>query len=129
MDSKKYKLATMHAYATPDVFELAKELRSRMTLSEKKLWIFLNQKPNGYKFRRQHPFNSYVLDFYSHEARLSIEVDGEYHLTDEQMIKDEERTQLIHSFGISELRFSNKDVLNDFENVKLTILNAISLLT
>ena len=56
----------------------AEKLRAKMTEPEKKLWDFLKTKPLGFKFRRQHPFSTYVLDFYCHRAQLAIEIDGKY---------------------------------------------------
>lgn len=86
-----------------------------MTEPEKKLWEYLRLKPQGFKFRRQHPIGSYVLDFYCHKLRISIELDGGYHLLREQKEKDESRTQYLNELGIKEYRFTNKEVLNHFE--------------
>lgn len=108
----------MHAGAKPEVFRFAEALREKMTAPEKKLWIFLSTKPNGFKFRRQHPFNKYVLDFYCHHARLAIEIDGGYHYHEEQKKLDQERTKAINEFGVEELRFPNEAVMDDFEDVK-----------
>jgi very-short-patch-repair endonuclease len=71
----------------------------------------------GFKFRRQHPISRYVLDFYYHKLRLSIEIDGGYHLQKEQREKDLERTDYLKSLGISEIRFTNKQILNEYETV------------
>jgi very-short-patch-repair endonuclease len=65
----------MHAGASPNIFRKAEMLRSKMTIYETKIWRFLSKKPLGFKFRRQHPFGIYVLDFYCHSKRLSIEID------------------------------------------------------
>lgn len=60
---------SLHAGASPTIFKFAERLRRNMTDSEKKLWGFLKQKPNGFKFRRQHPFGIYILDFYCHQMQ------------------------------------------------------------
>ena len=77
----------------------------------------LKTKPFGFKIKRQHPLAGYVLDFYCHKLRLSIEIDGGYHLTKEQKEKDDERTKYIENLGITELRFTNNQVLQKYEDV------------
>lgn len=112
----------MHAGAKPEIFRFAEKLRENMTKEENKLWEFLRLKPEGFKFRRQHPFGRYVLDFYCHKTKLAIEIDGKYHELPEQKKLDETRTKEIENNGIKELRFTNEEVTSQFENVKNTIL-------
>ena len=57
----------------------ARELRRKMTWAEIKFWNRVKQQKFGFKFRRQHPFGPYVLDFYCAEARLAVELDGSSH--------------------------------------------------
>lgn len=99
--------------------EYAKQLRQRQTDAEIILWNCLrNRKINGCKFRRQHAINKFIVDFYCAEKMLSIEVDGEIHLSKEQKEYDENRTKILNGIGITELRFSNKEVI---ENTILVI--------
>ena len=77
----------------------------------------------GYKFRRQHPLAGYVLDFYCHRLRLSLEIDGAYHNQQEKKEKDDERTKYLKNMGVSEIRFTNEQVLNDCETV-IEIINS-----
>lgn len=114
----------MHNDATPEIYQNAAKLRMNMTEAELKLWEYLRTKPFGHKFRRQHPFGSFVLDFYCHKLRISIEVDGEYHLNSEQRERDAERTSYIESLGITEYRFTNKEILVDF-NQSIDSINEI----
>lgn len=107
----------MHAGAKPELFRFADELRKKMTKPEKILWNYLRTKPHGFKFRRQHPFSFYVLDFYCHKARISIEIDGNYHLSKKQSELDEIRTEHISNFGVTELRFSNEIVNSNLSEV------------
>ncbi|RAJ19701.1 very-short-patch-repair endonuclease [Gelidibacter algens] len=107
----------MHDGATPSVFRNAAKLRVSMTETELKLWEYLKIKPLGFKFRRQHPIGGFVLDFYCHKLKLSIEIDGGYHLTKEQTEKDKIRTNYLSEIGISEIRFTNEQVLNKYDNV------------
>lgn len=123
MKNDPLKISGMHDGATPSVFRNAQKLRDKMTEPELKLWEFLRTKPMGFKFRRQHPIAGYVLDFYCHKLRLSIEIDGGYHLKKEQKEKDEERTKYLEELGISEIRFTNVQVLNDFETT-IEIINS-----
>ncbi len=82
----------MHDGAMPEIFRNAERLPANMTETEVLVWDFLQNKLLGFKFRRQHPINKYILDFYCHRKRLAIEIDGEYHLSSEQKEKDKERS-------------------------------------
>ncbi|WP_340158963.1 endonuclease domain-containing protein [uncultured Maribacter sp.] len=117
MKKDKTNVSGMHHGATPSVFRNAANLRASMTETECILWNYLKTKPQGYKFRRQHPIAGYVLDFYCHKLKLSIEIDGGYHLKPEQIEKDIERTTYLKDIGISELRFTNDQVLNEFKGL------------
>ena len=125
MKNDPLKILGMHGGTSPKVFQNAAKLRDNMTVSEKKLWGYLVTKPLGFTFRRQHPLAGYVLDFYCHKLRLSIEIDGNYHLKTEQKEKDEERTAYLKNLGITELRFTNDQVLQKFETVIENINNRL----
>ena len=116
MNKDPLKISGMQDGATPKVFKNASKLRKDMTESELRLWEYLKTKPLQFKFRRQHPISGYVLDFYCHKLRLSIEIDGGYHLKTEQKLKDSERTGYLNSVGINEIRFKNDEILNHFDN-------------
>ncbi len=112
----------MHAGAKAHIFRLAEKLRNNMTKPERVLWEYLRKKPFGYKFRRQHPFHVYILDFYCHKAKLSIEIDGKSHESLNQKDYDQARTRFIKEMGIYELRFKNEDVISDISSVIHEIL-------
>ncbi len=96
----------------------AKALRKDETQAEKILWAKLrNNQLKGYKFRRQHPIGLYIVDFYCHQLKLIIEIDGEYHNTQEQIEKDKERTQNLETYGLHLIRFSNKDIMQNLEKI------------
>ena len=118
MTQDELKINGMHLDASQEVFKNAALLRKAMTIPEQIMWEYFKMKPLGYKFRRQHPISAYILDFYSHSAKLSIEIDGEYHFTKEQKEKDHQRTEYLKSVGIKEIRFKNNEVIN---NLPLTI--------
>jgi very-short-patch-repair endonuclease len=104
--------------ANPKQFEFARELRQRQTQAELLLWEFLrNKKLNGLKFRRQHPIHRYIADFYCHEIKLIIEVDGGIHRTPENIAYDKLRDSDFLSIGIITLRFTNGMVLNKLSMV------------
>lgn len=106
----------MHAAASAPKFKFAADLRKRETPAEKKVWEYLKTKPFGVKFRRQHPFADYVLDFYCHKLKLCIELDGEIHKNQKQY--DADRTDVIKSCGIREIRFTNEFIQFNFEDFK-----------
>ena len=104
-------------------------LRNNMTEPEIILWHHLSKKQlEGLKFRRQHPILRYILDFYCHEIRLCIEIDGRSHSRIFEKIHDEDRTQNLAEFGITVLRFSNEAVLNDIDTVLERIRAVVSML-
>ena len=117
MNEEDNKLSGMHQGAATQIFRNAVNLRVSMTEAEIKLWEYLKGRPMGFKFRRQHPISKYILDFYCHKLMLSIEVDGGYHFSKEQKIKDEDRTNYLKSIGIVEVRFTNEQVLNNYPSV------------
>jgi very-short-patch-repair endonuclease len=86
-----------------------------MSLPERMLWRQLRLKQTGLKFRKQHPAGSYVLDFYCHEARLCVEIDGLGHdFTSEH---DERRDRWLASQGVRTLRIAARDVLQNLDGV------------
>ncbi|MBU0489823.1 MAG: DUF559 domain-containing protein [Bacteroidetes bacterium] len=100
--------------ASPYLFEKARALRRSETEAEYELWQKLrNRKLNGLKFRRQHPANQFVTDFYCHEIKLVVELDGSIHNDTTQQERDEGRTEMLHQHGVTVIRFSNEDVLYD----------------
>jgi len=93
-------------------------LRKNMTEAEKILWAHLrNRQIDGYKFRRQYSVCGYVIDFYSPELKLAIEVDGRYHTEEDQIIHDKKRQFIIESIGIEFLRFTNEEIYSQIAKV------------
>lgn len=103
--------------------EFRRDLRKNATDAEKCLWQRLRGgQVAGARFRRQHPFEGYVLDFVSLEKRLVVEVDGGQHLDNE---RDQVRDQRLRSAGFRELRFWNNQVLEETEAVVEVIWRAV----
>ena len=95
----------------------ARELRRKPTLPECLLWQALRSRPNGLKFRRQHPIGWYIADFYCSAARLIVEIDGEYHNIGDRPDHDIRRDNWLGRQGLQVLRFSAVEVMNDLDAV------------
>jgi very-short-patch-repair endonuclease len=108
----------LHLGAGKKTFDHAGELRQQMTPAEEKLWQSLrNRKLCGFKFRRQHPLKQFIADFYCHERKLVIELDGEVHQKPDVSEHDEGRTFELERFGLKVLRFKNEEVLRNINKV------------
>ena len=96
--------------------QYAQELRKNATKEENLLWYkFLRHYP--VQFRRQCPFDRYIVDFYCAKARLVVELDGSQHYDRDGMEHDRQRTGYLGTLGLEVLRFSNADVLQRFDDV------------
>ena len=103
---------------------LAKQLRNGMTKEERHLWYdFLRSYP--IRFSRQKVLGKYIVDFYSAEARLVIELDGSQHYENSNMEKDEERTAFLNEYGLTVVRIPNNEVFSNFSGVCEHIDNAV----
>ncbi len=106
--------------------ERAKDLRQNMTVAEKKLWHeYLKTLP--LRVLRQRPIAHFIVDFYCAELKLVIEVDGDTHFTEDAQAYDQERTQVLEGYGLTVMRFTNQQVLQEFEAVCLQIAEKIPL--
>ena len=104
--------------APPDSFEKARLLRSNVTPAEEELWKYIRKKQlDGLRFRRQHPVDQFILDFYCHESRLAVEADGLIHEKGDQKMYDLERDRIIQELGIKVLRFKNEEIFNSLPEV------------
>ena len=102
----------------------ARSLRKQMTKEEAKLWYqFLRLYTP--RFHRQYVIGNYIADFYCHQARLVVELDGSQHYTPEEMEYDQKRSEYLQSQGLQVLRFSNLDVLQHYKNVCQAIDDAV----
>ena len=108
--------------ARPKTTHNARQLRRKMTLPEVILWHCLRQRPQGLKFRRQHPTGPYVLDFFCSDARLAIEVDGEAHSRGDRPQQDEARDRWLEAAEIRTLRIPAVQILEDADAVLRHIL-------
>ncbi len=106
-----------HLPYNPKLVERAKIMRKNMTPAENKIWkgLFKN-----FRFRvyRQRPIDHFIVDFYCSRLRHVFEIDGSYHLSKEIREYDEMRTLFLKVYGLKIIRFTNDDVLNNFDLVK-----------
>ncbi len=102
--------------------ERARKLRREMTLPEIVLWRWMKGRPEGLRFRHQHPLGFYSLDFYCPAAKLAIEVDGEAHERGNQPARDEGRDVWVASRGIRTLRIAAAEVMGDLDAVTRLIV-------
>lgn len=99
------------------VFQNAESLRYRMTAAEELLWQHLKGKQLGVKSRRQHPLGIYIADFYCHQHKLIVELDGDIHLRPDIALNDIIRQTNLELDGLKVLRFTNEQVVNHLEKV------------
>jgi very-short-patch-repair endonuclease len=98
------------------MIERARALRKDGTPPEKQLWWALRGgRIGGLKFRRQHPIGPYVADFYCHDAKLIVELDGMSH--EQKLRQDQERTAYLQAQDMKVFRVMNEDVSRDLEAV------------
>lgn len=111
---------------SPTIVRAARQLRQEPTSAEVKLWAALRgRRLAGLKFRRQHPYERFVLDFFCVEHQLVVELDGGVHAEPTQAARDAERTEFLQSRGIRVLRFKNETVENEIEAVLKQIEEAV----
>ena len=102
----------------PDILKNARSLRSKQTDAEQLLWgLVRDRRFAGKKFRREHPIGRYNLDFYCHECRLAVELDGGQHNDEETRSRDDRRSRFLREQGVRVVRFWNHDVLLQTESV------------
>lgn len=120
----------MHVGAKPELFRYAQEMRKNPTESEKALWNILRKlRYKGYIFRRQHPVDIFIADFYCHKLKLIVEVDGDVHESDQAIEYDDGRSAELEKYGLNIIRFTNDQVLKETEKVSFQIQNFIARLT
>ena len=107
----------MHYSASKTIFQYAEVLRKNMTEAEKIVWERLCKNQLDVRIRRQHPIFKYIADYYCHELKLVIEIDGGIHLTHENKEYDINRDVTLIEFGIQIIRFTNDQVINNLDQI------------
>jgi very-short-patch-repair endonuclease len=118
----------IHTRTTRELWELikplARQMRTAQTPAEEMLWQHIRRKQiGGFRFRRQHPIDRFIVDFYCPEARLIIEVDGAIH--DYTQAEDAIRQEFLESLGLRVVRFTNGEVFQQLNGVLEAISDAL----
>jgi very-short-patch-repair endonuclease len=104
--------------AKAELFTLALQMRKNPTNAEVVMWNILRKfRHSGFTFRRQHPIEFYIADFYCHILKLVIEVDGDVHNEKEIQNHDEGRTGELERLGIKVIRFTNRQIMDESDLV------------
>ncbi len=114
-----------HLRIHPAIRQFARELRKPQTPAETTLWNLLRNRNLKYKFRRQHPIDFFIIDFYCAEAKLLIEIDGSSHLEKEQQEYDQARTEYLEARGYKVIRFTNDNVRYNIHAVVTAIMEEV----
>jgi len=115
--------ASLDGEDRPGIVERARSLRYEMSPPERLLWSRMQGKGlDGLKFRRQHPFDPYILDFYCHEARLAVEIDGWGHNQGDHGKRDERRDAYLAAHGVRTHRVIASEIYKDLEEVLASIV-------
>ena len=105
--------------AKPIIFERAKAMRENMTPAEKAVWELLrSNKILSLRFKAQHPIDIFVADFYCHQLKLVIEIDGGIHKSSDQKEYDIGRGAELEHWGIKVIRFTNEEVENNITHIQ-----------
>ncbi len=105
--------------AKPIIFERAKAMRENMTPAEKTVWELLKSNNLlGLRFKPQHPIDIFIADFYCHQLKLVIEIDGGIHKSVDQKEYDIGREAELDHWGIKVIRFTNEEVETNIIHVK-----------
>ena len=110
----------------PKLKDLAKNLRNNSTRAEITLWNHLKgKKLKGYDFHRQKPIENFIVDFFCNKLILAIELDGYTHGFEEVLVKDEIKEKRLTDLGVTVLRFTDRDVIDNIESVLKSIEDSI----
>jgi very-short-patch-repair endonuclease len=119
----KTRVKDMFIGAKSELFRLAHRMRNNPTEAERILWEQLRKfRSKGFVFRRQHPIDFYIADFYCHRIKLVIEVDGDIHTNNDVQKHDDNRSGELERFGILVMRFSNEEIISDLKHV-ISLIN------
>jgi very-short-patch-repair endonuclease len=114
------------AHTTEPIRRFARGMRHEPTRSEGRIWAWLRARRfSRWKFRRQHPIGRYIVDFYSAELKLAIELDGAHHAAEWMIDHESARTAALRQEGIEVVRIANEQLIRDPQSVNEFITVAI----
>ena len=103
-----------------------RSLRQNQTAAETKLWYKIKNKTLGYKLRRQYSIENYIVDFYCHELKLIIELDGSTHTDEKWLGYDKQRQKHLENLGFKVIRYTDEQVINNLDGVLIDLINKIN---
>ena len=107
----------MGHFRNKELVSNARVLRNNMTRAEIILWSRLREKKiNGYKFRRQQPVFDYIVDFYCHELKFIIQVDGEIHSLPEKTNYNSKRDKILKVNGYHIIPLTNLEIETELDS-------------
>ena len=127
MEAKRGEFYTANPYVYPHIKDARKDLIKNPTCAEHILWDYLRNRKTGYKIRRQHVIDKYVVDFVCLSKKLVIEIDGGIHL--QQKEQDELRTTDLNLLGYEVIRFTNDEVYDNAGFVAQRIKEELDIMT
>jgi very-short-patch-repair endonuclease len=89
----------------------------------------LKKDKTGYRFLRQKPLDNFIMDFYCPKLKLCIEIDGGYHDVEEQKDYDDVRENILNTYDIKIIRYTNKQVFDSLDRVKIHLDNQLSIVS
>jgi very-short-patch-repair endonuclease len=121
MEQKRLVQSAYHLPYNPDLVPLASQMRRNMTRAECRIWFeYLHD--FKYPVYKQRPIDQYIVDFYCPILKLVIEVDGDSHfLSGEDIQADAIRARILEGYGLTVLRFTNHEVMDNLEGVIMEI--------
>ena len=111
---------------TKETVQRARELRKNQTPTEWAVWNNLRDKKTGVKFRRQVPIGKYIVDFFSLEIGLVIEIDGSQHYEEKNISYDNRRTAFFKRYRIRIIRFNNHDVATNLDGIIEAVIKKVN---
>ncbi len=102
------------------------QLRGQMTKAEILLWYRIRHNQLGCKFRRQHGIGKYIVDFYCPKLKLIIEIDGDIHFYEENIVADKRREAYFRGLGLKIIRYNNLDIIKNIDSVLVDLKKIIS---
>jgi very-short-patch-repair endonuclease len=106
-------------------WDRAKAMRTALTPAELKLWLRLRNSQLGFRVRRQHLIGPYIVDFCLSQHKLIIEIDGDVHASEDAKQHDEVRRRWLEDHGYSIIRYTNREILENIENVLIDLTSHV----
>lgn len=114
---KNEKWFSLYQWIDKDIEQFTKELRKKQTSAEKVFWELVRNNKLWLKFRRQHPFGRYIVDFYCHELKLVIEIDWSIHDIEENKRRDKQREEDLKMEWLHIIRFTNDELFDNPQKI------------